>query len=79
MPVTHDRIECNQRAQRLGDLVTRRLVKGFQDMDGLGSDQVGQKQFVLGSEVCRRPSRHVRRIARQVPHEDVRVDERAHR
>ncbi|MEZ5309678.1 MAG: hypothetical protein R2735_03625 [Microthrixaceae bacterium] len=58
---------------------SRCLVEGLEHVDRLGDDQVRQVQLASIGQVGRRSRRHVRWVARQVPDEDVRVDERAHR
>jgi hypothetical protein len=54
------------------------LVEGFENVDDLGDDQVGQEQFLGPLEKCRCATRLSRRVAGQVPDQDVRVEEGRH-
>jgi hypothetical protein len=58
-----DRVERDQRPQRLSDLLSRRLVERLEDIRGLGRHEIGQQKVALGAQVGRAPFRHLRRIA----------------
>ena len=46
-----DRLECQERADRLGDLLSWRLVERLEYVDGLCDHEVGDEQFGRGREV----------------------------
>ena len=57
----------------------RHLIKRLQDVHALGEDQIDEQEPLTRSQQRRRTPGHVRRIAREMADEHVRVDKRGQR
>ena len=70
-----DRWKGKERTSRKRDLIARAPVVGGQHVHELGEDHVREEEDVTSRQERRGPPSLGRRIARQVPNEDVRVYE----
>ncbi len=73
----HNRRQGQKGPDRLRYLFTRHLVVRLQHVDGLSRYKIGQQKLRLTARVRRSTHGHVGRIAREMPVEDVRIDEGA--
>lgn len=58
-----NRLQREERPNRLSDLFARRFVERLNNVNGLSNNKIGQEQLRFDGEVNRRPDGHFGRIA----------------